>query len=102
MIATFPELRIGDPLRHKALSVFPLFSESEGGIEYRLGSEALADESATVMEGLDKEVAEAVRKNLENAGADAELQPSHIVMGMHSPHLLSGCFWCREQDDPGE
>lgn len=50
MIATFPELRIGDPLRHKALSVFPLFSDSEGGIEYRLGSEALADESATVKE----------------------------------------------------
>ena len=50
MISTFPKLHIGDPLRHKALSVFPLFSNSEDGIEYRLGSDALADESVIVKE----------------------------------------------------
>ena len=62
----------------------------------------LADMGGIVMEGLNNKVAGAVRKRLENLGADAELQPSHIVMGMHFPHRPSGCCWCREQDDPGE
>lgn len=42
--------RIGAPLRYKALSVFPLFAEPAGDVEYRLGEEALADESILVEE----------------------------------------------------
>lgn len=47
-----PEIRVGDPLRHEALSVFPLFSDANGNgkVEYRLSDEALADESLTVEE----------------------------------------------------
>ena len=32
---------VGEPLRYKALSVFPLFSETKSGVEYILFDEAL-------------------------------------------------------------
>jgi hypothetical protein len=32
MTITLPKLRIGDPLCHEALSVFPLFTDTNGGI----------------------------------------------------------------------
>lgn len=50
MTVAIPELRVGDPVRHKALSVFPLFSETNGGVDYRLSDEAIADESLLVEE----------------------------------------------------
>jgi hypothetical protein len=50
MIAALPKLRVGDPIRHEALCVFPLFSESYGSVEYRLSDEAFADESLLVEE----------------------------------------------------
>lgn len=46
----FPELRMGEPIRHKAVTVFPLFSRLPAEVEYRLSAEALADESAVVEE----------------------------------------------------
>ena len=45
-----PTLRVGDPLRHEGLSVFPLFSETSSEIDYRLSDVALADESLLVEE----------------------------------------------------
>lgn len=50
MTVALPKLRVGDPVRHEALSVFPLFSEANGGIDYRLADAALADESLLVEE----------------------------------------------------
>ncbi len=50
MSVALPKLRVGDPLRHEALSVFPLFSETTGGVDYRLSDAALADESLLVEE----------------------------------------------------
>jgi hypothetical protein len=50
MTLTLPPLRIGDPLRHESLSVFPLFTPPGGGVDYRLADEALADSSLTVEE----------------------------------------------------
>jgi len=50
MSVALPTLRVGDPIRHQSLSVFPLFSESNGGVEYRLSDEALSDESVAVQE----------------------------------------------------
>ncbi len=50
MSVALPKLRVGDPLRHEALSVFPLFSEANGGVDYRLSDAALADESLLVEE----------------------------------------------------
>ncbi len=50
MTFALPELRVGDPVCHKALSVFPLFSESDSTIEYRLSEEAFADNSLVVEE----------------------------------------------------
>lgn len=50
MSVGLPELRVGDPVRHKALSVFPLFAEPNSSVEYRLSDEALADESLLVEE----------------------------------------------------
>lgn len=50
MTVALPELRVGEPVRHKALSVFPLFTDSNGGVDYRLADEAIADESLLVEE----------------------------------------------------
>jgi len=47
---TLPKLRVGDPLRHESLSVFPLFADQSGSVDYRLADEALADKSLTVEE----------------------------------------------------
>jgi hypothetical protein len=50
MVIALPNLRVGDPLRHESLSVFPLFAEPMGQVEYRLADEALADKSLTIEE----------------------------------------------------
>jgi hypothetical protein len=50
MVVTFPEIRVGPPVRHQALSVFPLFTDPYGPVEYLLSDEALADGSVTVTE----------------------------------------------------
>lgn len=50
MSVALPKLRVGDPVRHEALSVFPLFAEANGQVEYRLSDEALADEQILVEE----------------------------------------------------
>lgn len=46
----FPETRVGDPVRHQALTVFPLFAEPQPGVEYLLADEALAGGAVTVEE----------------------------------------------------
>jgi len=50
MTVALPKLRVGDPLRHEALSVFPLFAEPNGSVDFRLSDDALADESLLVEE----------------------------------------------------
>ena len=39
---TLPEIQVGDPIRHKALAVFPLFSPAGADVEYLLSDEAIA------------------------------------------------------------
>ncbi len=36
MSIPLPQLRVGDAVRHEALSVFPLFSTTSGKVDYRL------------------------------------------------------------------
>ena len=43
-----PEVRVGDPIRHEALTVFPLFSTLKEGVEYLLADEAIDAGSVTV------------------------------------------------------
>jgi hypothetical protein len=50
MFAALPKLRVGDPVRHEALSVFPLFSDSQSDVEYRLSDVALAEKTLFVEE----------------------------------------------------
>lgn len=50
MTMQIPRVRVGQPLRHEALSVFPLFVDSVSGVDYRLSAEALADQSVLVEE----------------------------------------------------
>ncbi len=50
MPVAIPDIRIGNPLRHEALSVFPLFTDTNGQVEYVLSDQALADESVVVEE----------------------------------------------------
>jgi hypothetical protein len=49
-MTTLPEVRVGDSIRHEALTVFPLFSPSTEGTDYLLSDEALAEGSVTVEE----------------------------------------------------
>lgn len=42
MSVTFPHLRIGEPIRHEQLSVFPLFADAPAGVEYVLSGDAIA------------------------------------------------------------
>jgi hypothetical protein len=46
----FPEVRVGDPVGHEALMLFPLFTDAGGGVEYLLSDEALPGGSVTVEE----------------------------------------------------
>lgn len=50
MPATLPDVRIGDPIRHDALTVFPLYSSNEATVEYVLSDEAIAAGAVTVQE----------------------------------------------------
>lgn len=45
-----PNVRVGDPITHDRLTVFPLFLESPTPVPYRLADDALADGSAVVEE----------------------------------------------------
>lgn len=47
---SLPEVRVGDPTCHEALTVFPLFSPSGDGVEYLLSDEAIAAGTVTVEE----------------------------------------------------
>ena len=47
---TLPEVRVGDPIRHEALSVFPLFSPPVESVDYLLSDEAIGAGSVTVEE----------------------------------------------------
>jgi hypothetical protein len=47
---TLPEARIGDPVRHLSLTVFPLYAEPQPAVDYLLSDEALAEGDVTVQE----------------------------------------------------
>ena len=50
MSVTFPEIQVGDPIRHEGLAVFPLFAEPSHGVDYDLSDEAINKGSVTVEE----------------------------------------------------
>jgi hypothetical protein len=50
MSTTLPDVHVGDPIRHQALAVFPLFSQAAGGVDYLLSDEAIEAGSLTVEE----------------------------------------------------
>ncbi len=47
---TVPAIRIGEPIRHESLTVFPLFAEPHGQLDYLLSDEALQAGTVTVQE----------------------------------------------------
>ena len=49
-MTTFPEVRVGEPIRHEALTVFPLFAEPVGAVDYLLSDEAIGAGAVTVEE----------------------------------------------------
>jgi len=50
MLSKFPEMRIGDAIRHQALAVFPLFAEPSHPVDYELSHEAMEKGSVLVQE----------------------------------------------------
>ena len=63
MSVTFPEIRVGDPVRYETLSVFPLFAGVESAVEYLLADEGIGSGSVTV-----EEVSEGPDLLVENKG----------------------------------
>jgi hypothetical protein len=49
-MSTLPDVRVGDPIRHEALAVFPLLSAPDGPVDYLLSDEAIGAGSVTVEE----------------------------------------------------
>jgi hypothetical protein len=49
-MSTLPEVRVGDPIRHETLALFPLFSSPDAGVDYLLSDEAIQAGSVTVEE----------------------------------------------------
>jgi hypothetical protein len=49
-MSTLPDVRVGDPIRHESLAVFPLFSTTDGQVDYLLSDEAIRAGSVTVEE----------------------------------------------------
>jgi hypothetical protein len=49
-MVALPSFRVGEPVHHAGLSVFPLFSDSNGQVAYCVAEQALAGGSATVEE----------------------------------------------------
>jgi hypothetical protein len=49
-MSTLPDVRIGDPIRHEALVVFPLFTSLEAGLDYLLSDEAIEAGAVTIEE----------------------------------------------------
>jgi hypothetical protein len=47
---TLPEIRVGSPIRHEALAIFPLFVDPNEIVEYQLSDEAMAAGTVTVEE----------------------------------------------------
>jgi hypothetical protein len=47
---TFPGIRVGNPICHESLTVFPLITESNGQVDYLLSDEAIKAGSVTVQE----------------------------------------------------
>jgi hypothetical protein len=47
---TFPGIHVGNPLRHQSLTVFPLFTDTQGQLDYLLSDEALQAGFVTVQE----------------------------------------------------
>lgn len=50
MLSRFPEVRIGDAVRHEALAVFPIFAEPSRRVDYELSDEAMRKGAVTVEE----------------------------------------------------
>ena len=40
-MSTLPEVRVGNPICHEALAVFPLFSTANASVQYLLSDEAI-------------------------------------------------------------
>ena len=50
MSVSFPNLSVGEPVHDSGVSVFPLFSDRAAEPRYRLGKDAIADDTAVVTE----------------------------------------------------
>jgi hypothetical protein len=50
MSLAIPTVRVGTPIRHQALSIFPLFAETGEPVVYQLSEEALAQATVVVQE----------------------------------------------------
>ena len=49
-MSTLPDVRVGDPIRHESLAVFPLFATVDSRVDYLLSDEAIQAGSVAVEE----------------------------------------------------
>ena len=50
MSVALPYVRVGNPVRHEALSIFPLFANAASPVEYLLSDEGIGSGAITVEE----------------------------------------------------
>ena len=50
MYIAFPQVRVGEPVRYRSLSVFPLFDGSSTPVEYALAGDGIASGAVSVEE----------------------------------------------------
>jgi hypothetical protein len=64
MSVAFPEIRVGEPVRHESLAVFPLFAPPSSEVDYQLSHEALGTEAFSGTSAM-SDTFEAHRKRLD-------------------------------------
>ena len=50
MSVALPEIRVGDPVRHESLSVFPLFTDVRGDVDYVMSDSAIGNATLLIEE----------------------------------------------------
>ena len=74
-MSTLPEVRVGDPICHESLAVFPLFSTARASVDYLLSDEAIQAGSVAVEE------------------APVILQHRNAFLGSKLAQILLGAEW---------
>jgi len=96
-----PSLRVGNPLRNQALSLFPLFSGTATEVDYRLSDEAIADQSIFIEEVSESGSVPELMVENKSEKRVLFLEGEELIGAKTKPcveHLSSNRSTCKNQD----